>query len=802
MYQLISCFAILLFSFQTIANTLTGTVLDQTGAPAAYASIRLLLAKDSTFIMGASADEQGLFSFKDLANGEYLIKAGLLGYQDVYSDKIIFTKNNPATNVSLVLQPNAALKEVVISAKKPLIERQIDKIVVNVEGTTLSTGSNALELLQRSSGVVVTPQGSILLNGKSGVTVMLDGKPTQMNSEQLTTLLQATPAESISKIELIAKPSSKYDAEGVSGIINIRLRKNQNLGWNGNLSAETSQSIHNRKRGGLNLNYRPGKVNVFANGTISDGSQSVNQSILRYAEGKEFEQNNPMIEDFGSKSFKTGADLFLNDKNTFGVLVIGSLYNGLSSKDNATIIRNEGMSRVDSTLHSNIRGPQDNRRFNYNVNYRFADTLGREWTVDADRIAFKNSGYNVFSNERFDGNNTRTSADAQNSDIAANIMVWSLKTDFVQALKKGYKLETGAKGTWTNSDNNINSTTDRGNGVQPDAGRTNRFNYKESIAALYANIAHNGGKINWQLGLRSERTQVQGTSTDLFKNVQNNPDTAYIGLFPTAFLQYSPKQDHQIGLAYNRRLSRPAYQDMNPFIWQIDPYTSERGNPYLRPAYSNNVELTYTYKYAASIGLSYSRTTDVSKTIARQDGQQAYTQPANLEQQDNIGININAPMPIKPWWEGYLWLGVWQNRFQSQLAEGKLDATNLDGGMYLSQQFKLGHGVQFDASMWAQFPTSDGIFTNKGIYSVNAGFKKSFLKDKATLRLVVNDVFHTQRWSQTVNFGNVRGSIYNTWESQNVAMSFSWKFGSDKVKSRDRKSGAEDADRRIKGKRE
>jgi iron complex outermembrane recepter protein len=802
MYQLISCIALLLFSFQIKANNILGTLRDQNNAPAAYASIRLLLAKDSTFIMGTSADDYGMFSFKGIADGEYLLKGGLIGYQDIYSTKIILNQNNPTATINLVLQPNAALKEVVISAKKPLIERQIDKVVVNVEGTTLATGSNALELLQRSPGVVVTPQGGILLNGKSGVTIMLDGKPTQMNTEQLTTLLQATPAESISKIELIAKPSSKYDAEGISGIINIRLRKNQNLGWNGNLSAETSQSIHNRKRGGLNLNYRPGKVNVFANGTISDGSQSVNQNILRYAEGKEFEQNNPMIEDFGSKSFKTGADLFLNDKNTFGVLAIGSLYDGLSSKDNSTIIRNEGMSRVDSSLRSNIRGPQDNRRFNYNVNYRFADTLGREWTVDADRIAFKNSGYNVFSNERFDGNNTRTSADAQNSDIAADIMVWSLKTDFVQALKHGYKLESGAKGTWTASDNNIITTTDRGDGAKPDAGRTNRFNYKERIAAFYANLAHNGGKINWQVGLRTEHTQVKGVSTDLYKNVQNNPDTAYIGLFPTAFLQYSPLQDHQIGLAYNRRLSRPAYQDMNPFIWQIDPYTSERGNPYLRPSYSNNVELTYTYKYAASIGVSYTRTTDVSKTIARQDGQQAYTQPANLAQQHNIGVNINAPMPIKPWWEGYLWLGVWQNTFRSQLAEGKLDATNLDGGMYLSQQFKLGHGWQLDASMWAQFPTSDGIFTNKGLYSVNAGFKKSLLKDKATLRLVMNDLFRTQKWSQKVDFGNVRGSIYNTWESQNVAVSFSWKFGSDKVKSRERRSGAEDVDGRIKGKKE
>ena len=160
---------------------------------------------------------------------------------------------------------------------------------------------------------MVTPQGSILLNGKSGIAGMIDGKPTQMNQEQLTAFLQATPAESIAKIELIARPSSKYDAEGVSGIINIRLRKNQNLGWNGNLSGGTSQSIHNRLRGGLNLNYRPGKVNFFGNGNLTDGKQSVGQSILRYAGGKEFEQDNPLIESFASQSFKTGADWFAND---------------------------------------------------------------------------------------------------------------------------------------------------------------------------------------------------------------------------------------------------------------------------------------------------------------------------------------------------------------------------------------------------------------------------------------------------------------------------------------------------------
>ncbi len=250
-------------------------------------------------------------------------------------------------------------------------------------------------------------------------------------------------------------------------------------------------------------------------------------------------------------------------------------------------------------------------------------------------------------------------------------------------------------------------------------------------------------------------------------------------------------------------LSRPAYQDMNPFVWQIDPYTSERGNPYLRPAYTHSVEMTYTYKYAASASIGYSRTTDLVNTVAQQAGNRAYTQPQNLSQQDNLSLNFNLPLPIKPWWEGYLWLGVWHNQFKSQLSDGRLDAGAVGGGCYLSQQFKLGQGYQLEASFWAQFPTQDGIFTNRGIASASAGAKKSLWNNRATVKISVNDLFGTQCWSQSVDFGSVRGTIRSTWESQNVALSFQWNFGNQNLKTRNRsQGGTEDADSRIKARKE
>ncbi len=791
------------FSNHLTAQSISGSLRTETGSPAEFATVKLLRSSDSTFVAGTIVTADGSFRFQNVMVGDYRVQGILIGYAEVFSAPFIVEKERAIVLEPLTLVSSNLLTEAVVTAKLPVIERQIDKVVVNIEGSTLAAGNNVLELLQRSPGVLITPQGSVMLEGKSGVMVMVDGKSTQLSGDQLVAFLQSMPGETVSKIELIARPSSKYDAEGVSGIINIRLKKNQNLGLNGVLSGGITQGIHARLRTGLNLNYRPGKINVFGNVNLIEGAQSVGQTIERYADGKVFDQTNPMIEQFGTQSFKAGADFFANERHTLGVLVLGNFYHNDSRKDNLTRISNEGSALIDSTLRSKILAPTHNDRLSYNFNYRFADTLGNELTFDADHIAFSSTGTNTLENQRFNSENVLRTNDALRSDIGSDIMVWSLKADYVKNRKNGLKLEAGAKVNWTNSNNDIQSTRENGGISQPDAGRSNRFDYRENIAAAYTNVGKQGEKINWQLGLRAERTEVNGNSTDLFGNVLNNPDTAYLGLFPTAYLQYTLKPMHQLGLSYNRRLSRPAYQDMNPFIWQVDPYTSERGNPYLRPAYTNSVELTYTYKYAAGASIGYSRTTDLVNTVARQEGDQAYTQPQNLNQQDNISLNINLPLPIKSWWEGYLWLGVWHNQFKSKLADGQLDAGAFGGGCYLSQQFKLGRGYEMEASFWAQFPTQDGIFANRGIASASAGAKKSLWKNKATVKLAVNDIFGTQRWAQSVDFGSVRGAIRNTWESQNIALSFSWNFGNQNLKTRNRNNGgATDSDERIKARKE
>ncbi|MBU6341651.1 MAG: TonB-dependent receptor [Bacteroidetes bacterium] len=801
--QSILLFAFFFFQVSIFAQSITGALRTGAGEVAEFATVKLLRAADSSYVKGMATGADGRFLFLNVSAGQYLIKAELLGYTNLYSEPIAVQADTHIEVPPMTFSANNLLQEATISAKLPTIERQLDKVVVNVEGSTLAAGNNALELLQRSPGVVLTPQGAVILEGKAGVRVLIDGKPAQLEGDQLVAFLQSLPGESISKIELITRPSSKYDAEGVSGIINIRLKKNQSLGVNGVATAGITQSIHARLRTGLNLNYRPGKLNFFGNANVVDGAQSVGQEITRQAAGKVFEQTNPLIEQFGAKSFKAGADFFANEHHTLGVLVLGNYYNNNSRKDNTTRIFQEGKSLIDSTLYSSSLTPNNNNRVNYNVNYHYTDTLGNELSLDADRITFHSKGSNSLANQHFNAENVLLSRDALFSDLGSDITIWSVKTDYVKTRKNGLKIEAGAKLNWTNSDNSIQSTRTSHGQSQADPGRSNRFNYEENIAAAYTNVGKQGQKFNWQLGLRAERTRVKGKSTDLYGAELNKPDTAYLGLFPTAYLQYNLKPNHQLGFSYNRRLSRPAYQDMNPFVWQIDPYTSERGNPYLRPAYTHAAEISYTYRYAASISLGYSRTTNLVNTVARQEGIQAYTQPQNLNQQDNIGLNVNLPLPIKSWWEGYVWMGVWHNQYRSQLANTRLNAGAFGGGCYVSQQITLKQGYGLEASFWAQFPTRDGVFVNKGIASASIGAKKSLWKDKATLKISVNDLFHTQRWAQSVDFGSVRGSMRNTWESQNVAVSFSWKFGNQQLKTRNRNTGgADDSEGRIKARKE
>lgn len=683
------------------------------------------------------------------------------------------------------------LTDVVVTSKKPFIEQQIDKTVVNVQADITAIGSSAFEILQKAPGINITGEDVINMSGKAGVNVLIDGRPTQMSSKELANFLRGMPGSTIDKIELITNPSSRFDAQGNAGIINIRLKKNKIKGTNGNITAGYQQQVHYRSNGSLNINHRQGKVNAFANISVNNNLQHtdgvISRNVLVNNVVKNFNNVTTDIDRNVSNNTRFGVDFYQNKKNTFGFLFTSGGNRNPFNTPGITNISSNG--KIDSALITTNDNLYKNHRYNTNLNYKYEDTLGNELNIDADYTYFKNTNITNLSTDYLDKTNTKYNYTANDLDVATNINIYALKADYTKQLKKiNAKFEGGFKISNVVTSNNLFATTLAGNIMKPDTGRSNQFNYKENIYAAYANFGRKIKKFEYQIGIRLENAVVKGTSVDLRNTQINNPDTNYINIFPTAFLSYKINDKNMFALSYSKRINRPDYQSLNPFETIYDIYTSEKGNPFLKPQYTNNFEIKYTYSYALNIALGYNHTKDYSQTITTQTGQQTTGTPANIGSLDNSYLTISAPLPITKWWNGYANVTGFYNYYKGILPNGVLNKKTFGLNYYIQQNFTLGKGWSTQVSSWFNAATKEAIFKSKSLGSLDLGVRKNILKAKGSVRLSVADVFNTQRWQQTVQFANMDFSYRRKWESRGVRLQFSWSFGKTSFKERERET--------------
>lgn len=701
------------------------------------------------------------------------------------------------TDTSSTLNQTKKLNEVVITSKKPFIEQQIDKTIVNVQADINAIGSSAFEILQKAPGMSITGDDNINMSGKAGVNVMIDGRPTQMSSKELSNFLRGLPGSSIEKIELITNPSSRFDAQGNAGIINIRLKKNKIKGTNGNVAAGYTFRDHYASNASFNINYRRGKVNAFVNTNGENNLQhttgNINRNVLVDGINKNFLNSTIDKDRNTSYNIRTGIDFYANRKSTFGFLFnTDNNHSPLNTPGN-TLISSNGI--VDSSLATTNDNLYKNRRYNYNLNYKYEDTVGNELNIDADHTYFKNSNITNLSTTYLDNNSAKYNFTANNLDVATSISIYAVKADYTRQLKKLHaKLESGIKMSAVNTGNNLFATKLDGTAMKPDTGRSNVFDYKENIYAAYFNWGQQIKKFEYQVGLRFENSVVNGSSTDLHNNKISNPDTNYLNIFPTAFASYKLNEKSMFALSYSRRINRPNYQSLNPFETIFDIYTSEKGNPYLRPQYTNNVELKYSYRYALNVALGYNHTKDYSQTISRQTGQLTTATNDNIGTLDNAYLNISSPLPINKWWDGYINLTVFMNHYKGILPDGILNQKAWGMNYYIQQNFKPATGWSIQLSSWYNAATTEAIFKTKWLGSIDIGIKKTLLNEKASIRLVMQDIFNTQRWEQSVQFANQDFTYRRKWESRGLRLQLSWRFGKTEYKARERETNA-DADR-------
>lgn len=785
------------------AGKITGSVITEQGKPADYATVTLLRAKDSSVVKSSLTNEAGLYTIERVNTGTYILKATIIGYNKTFSGPVGVAANATVNVSVLKLMPAiASLKAVSITATKPLIERKIDRTVMNVENSVLAAGNSAMEILERAPGVTVDKDDNISLKGKQGVTVMLDGKLTYLSSAQLANMLRSTDGNTIQSIEIITNPSAKYDAAGNSGIINIKLKKNKAAGTNGSLAATGGYGQNHKASTSLNMNHKNGNLNVFGNYSYTNNKRpqdiNLNRAVTNNGKLTYFDENTDMLGSRNSHNYKLGADYDLSKTNTLGVQVTGYNSSFDANSFNNTLISPDKVNTSAVTTTSN-RAAESYNNIAANINNRIVlDTAGKELSMDADYSHFYNKQSNNYTNNYFyaDGNTLRTNSLLRNS-LPSKINIGTFKADYTNPLGKTMKLEAGIKFSYVATNNDLHTDSVLNNNWVTDAGRTNLYKYTENINAGYLNFSKSWKKTSLQAGLRAEQTNSKGDSRDV-NNVTLINERHYLSWFPSVFVNQELSDKHSLGLNYSRRIDRPSYDDLNSFQQILNAYTYQQGNPNLKPQYTNSYELSYTYnkKYNATLG--YSLTTDVMVELPEQIGVNTLITRDNLAEQTNYSLNINAPFTIAKWWSMNNNLTAFYLGFKTNTTKLNLDNGQFAGNGNSINTFILSKTVKMEGTFNYQSPLTYGLFHIRSQYSFDAGISKSFAEKKANLKFSVSDVFNTRKQNLTVRQGNLNFDVFQKNETRVARLTFTYNFGNSKIQARRHKSGADDEKSRVK----
>ena len=794
---------------QTSVSTgiISGKVLDEKSLAFPYATIGLLSAKDSTAIKGTLTKENGQYEFKDLNMGNYLISIYVVGYKKVFKGPYILNPGKTSYQIEAIqLSPDAnQLKAVEIVKQKPLVERQIDKTVINVENSTLAVGNTALDILERSPGVSVDKDGNVSLRGKQGVTVMLDGKPTYLSADQLANLLRSMEGSAIKSIELITNPSAKYDAAGNSGIINIKLKKNSNYGTNGSVFAGAGYGTYYKANGGLSLNHRKEKFNIFGNVDYGRNKRFNSLDIYRVNNTLQdqtiFDQTSDNIRNRINSNYKAGLDYFINDKNTIGFVFTGYNSNGDSQSDVLTLIGSTPAVSDSSVVARNL-SDYKYTGMTYNINYKAViDTLGQELTIDADYAKYDGVEDNAFDNIYLNaaGQPSRTPYLFQNGTPSI-VKIWSGKMDYSYPINKDMKLEAGLKASIVSTDNNykfLNFNPDN-NLWENDPTRSNQFIYDENINAAYLNLNRKFKSTSIQLGLRAEQTNSKGNSITENRVVKRD----YLNLFPSVFINQDLSKNHSMGMSYSRRIDRPDYGALNPFINYVDLYTYQYGNPFLKPQYTNSFELSYSYKKTLNATLGYSHTSDVITEVLLSDTAKKtiFISNQNLATQDSYNLNISSPLQITKWWSSNNNLTVYYNKFESpNLDNAPYESGRLAFNFNTNQTITINKNTNFELSGYYVSKQVYGTLLIDQVYAIDMGLSKNFMDKKLNIKLAANDIFNLREGRITSALSSQNYVVKQKWESQIFRVTLTYRFGSSNIKgARERSSSADAEARRVK----
>jgi iron complex outermembrane receptor protein len=758
-------------------------------------NVLLIRAKDSTLVKSLLCDNDGNFLFSDIKPDNYLISFLKIGYQKTFSLSVQIV-----TNQQIEIEPieirkiNRQLKEVVVTSRVPYIERKIGKTVINVENSVFGLGSSGFEILQTIPGIRIDNSNQLSIQGKTNVTIYLDGKPSNLSGNDLVEFLKNMQTNNIEQIELLNTASARYDAANNGGIINIKFKKGKNIGTNGSFSIGGGLGLNYRYNSALSLNKRTEKSNFYLNYDFNQ-QKTLDANFLVRTVSKPnlntvFDINNRDVKTRDNHNLLLGIDYNLKPNHSLGFLV-NAFNNGMiSDENNQSLIFNNN--RKDSTVLSTSFEDRNIRNASFNINY--SGVLNKKGANIKADIDFLN--YNRKSAEELNSNYFRSNQSSYKAPLnflnktPSNINILSAKVDFAQPLTKNSSIDAGIKisNVSTKSDRNINIKSGQGYIFNPSV----LFNYQEDIYAGYLSFKTKTDKSIFEIGLRAEHTEANG-------NTQVNGDLidrSYLNLFPNISYSKTFNPNHQLTFSFNKGIARPRYEDLNPFFYFLDQYTYNQGNPALLPSFNNSTKIDWEIKEKYHLGFQYNYINDFVYTVYEQNNASnvATTSLMNFDYRQTLRFDVGIPIKILSWWNADLNTQVSYEFFR--YLDPNFGLANNESSNFttdFNQTLNIKKGLSAQINFHYESPTSYGIYVFKPLYFLNFGISKPILKQQGSLRFTVMDIFDTNANRYKSNFYNLDFIAREKAETRSFRLAFSYRFGKKEVKAyRRRTVGAND----------
>lgn len=777
------------FAQETTA-TINGTVTDEASHPIDFATVSLLKATDSSYIRSAYADEKGLYTLSAEKEGKYILMASMMGYRKNYQNIEVTKEQEQVAAPDLVLSMEAhSLGEVTVTAQLPPVERKDGALVVNVENSALAAGNTALDILQRSPGVTVDRDGNISLMGRQGVIVMIDGKQTYLSAEQLANFLRSMDGSNIQSIELNTNPSAKYDAAGTAGIINIKLKKNKMEGTNGTVNLSGGYGQTHKSNQSLQVNHKTGKINLFTSYGYTNNrfirDLDLYRTIGQESGARVFDQALHWNNQRASHNARMGIDYQTSERNTISALASGFFLDGKDKLQSANLISGLG-GPIDSSLITDNNGTNRYNNISFNLNNTFnIDTNGRKLVAEADISRFSDKTVHYYDNYFYNaaGNELRDPEFILN-DMPSIIDIQTAKIDYTHPFSKESKLEVGAKYGSVKSDNDMAFMILNNGNWENNTGMSNHFIYTERVSAAYAIYSQQLNNTEIKAGLRMEHTYSDGNSITL--NTRNKRD--YTNLFPNLSINQKLTDNHQLGISYSRRINRPNYGNLNPFLYYVDPYSYQQGNPFLNPSFTNAYELTYTLFKRYNITAGYQQTNDMVGEVMYQNDETnvlLITQE-NIAKEQVYSLNLNIPISAGKVWSSNTNIHNFYMGYKADIMNAPIDFGKFAVQVNSNHTFNVTESLKLEATAQYQSPLRWSIYQIGTSWGIDLGINKSFWDKRAQIKLAVTDIFNTRPNDVHTDYDNLNVRIFNQYESRVGRITFTYNFGNQKLKTSQR----------------